>query len=1031
MPAPAPRFTRGSEWRKWDLQVHTPFSELNNGFGSDFDEYAKQLLTTAVQKEIAVVGITDYFCIEGYKRLRALMANQAELEALVGAEVATKAKGILFVPNIELRTSILLQEQDGKQSRVNFHVIFSDALSPEEIEEHFLRELKFTAESAPDDKDERWSLTLPNLQALGKKLQAQHAKFRDKSELFTGMMNAVVQHEEVTSVLLERGSMFKDRICFFLPCDEDLSKFKWDGQGHHMRKGLYHKAHVLFSSNPSTRKFALGQLHTSMEEYIAEFKAVKPCFHSSDAHTYAELFAPQKNRHTWVKADPTFRGLRQTFSEPEDRVYIGDLPPALDRVAKHPTKVISSLEVRKLPTSTIPDVWFDSELPLNPELIAIIGNKGAGKSALSDIIGLLGNTPRYTAFSFLHPRKFRDSKIGKAHHYRAKLVWADTTDTEVKNLATDPAPGSVEKVKYIPQSYLEEICNEVGQGKGSKFYSELEEVIFSHVPHADKVGFATLSELLTERSEEIETAVGFLAEEVTDVNAKIIACEEKLSPQHRASIQAQLAEKNRELEAHVLNRPKDRQKPDEDPEFLLKSKAVSEALDGTNGEMEKLEAEIAETKERDAALAKKKLNAEKLLAKLENFQRQATTFLTDTLPDFEELGLVQKDMVSVSVETKALVSLIAEFGMQRTTVATALNPLTEGGLEKRRSDTEKKIAELQTQLSAPQREYQAYLQSLKEWETARAAIIGDASVNGSIVQLNAQLDALLLLPAEVEALKKIRQRKSLAIFAEKTKLRSFYSSYYGEVQNFLAQHPLAKSGNFKLTFDVTITENGFAEGFLGRINRRKMGAFMGEEEGNAEIKKLLEATDFDSPRSTLRFGQKLISLLEGDGNRKLEPKEQLRGGFTLQDLYDYIFSLSYVSPIYNLKWDGKALDQLSPGERGNLLLIFYLLVDRDDLPLVIDQPEENLDNQTVFKTLVPCIKDAKTRRQIIIVTHNPNLAVVCDAEQIICAEIDKEHGNAVSYLTGSIEDPAVNQKIVDILEGTRPAFDKRDDKYQP
>ena len=59
---------------------------------------------------------------------------------------------------------------------------------------------------------------------------------------------------------------------------------------------------------------------------------------------------------------------------------------------------------------------------------------------------------------------------------------------------------------------------------------------------------------------------------------------------------------------------------------------------------------------------------------------------------------------------------------------------------------------------------------------------------------------------------------------------------------------------------------------------------------------------------------------------------------------------------------GAPEEQLSPGERGNLLLIFYLLVDQNDIPLVIDQPEENLDNQTVFKTLVPSIKDAKKRR---------------------------------------------------------------------
>jgi len=131
----------------------------------------------------------------------------------------------------------------------------------------------------------------------------------------------------------------------------------------------------------------------------------------------------------------------------------------------------------------------------------------------------------------------------------------------------------------------------------------------------------------------------------------------------------------------------------------------------------------------------------------------------------------------------------------------------------------------------------------------------------------------------------------------------------------------------------------------------------------------------------------------------------------------------------SFSWDGKTLEQLSPGERGNLLLIFYLLIDRDDIPLVIDQPEENLDNHTVYRTLVPCVKEAKRRRQVIMVTHNPNLAVVCDAEQIIAAEIRKDRGNEVTYLSGSIEDPAINQKIVDILEGTRPAFNKRDAKY--
>jgi predicted ATPase len=110
--------------------------------------------------------------------------------------------------------------------------------------------------------------------------------------------------------------------------------------------------------------------------------------------------------------------------------------------------------------------------------------------------------------------------------------------------------------------------------------------------------------------------------------------------------------------------------------------------------------------------------------------------------------------------------------------------------------------------------------------------------------------------------------------------------------------------------------------------------------------------------------------------------------------------------------------------------MFYLLVDNSDCPLIIDQPEENIDNETVYGVLVPCIREAKKSRQVILITHNPNLAVVCDAEQIIHAEIHKENGIQIRYTSGAIECPTINAHLVNVLEGTRPAFDKRDQKYR-
>jgi ABC-type multidrug transport system ATPase subunit len=148
-----------------------------------------------------------------------------------------------------------------------------------------------------------------------------------------------------------------------------------------------------------------------------------------------------------------------------------------------------------------------------------------------------------------------------------------------------------------------------------------------------------------------------------------------------------------------------------------------------------------------------------------------------------------------------------------------------------------------------------------------------------------------------------------------------------------------------------------------------------------------------------------------------------------EDVYELVYGLEYVSPRYVLKWDGKDIEMLSPGERGALLLVFYLLIDMGDMPLIIDQPEGNLDNHTVAKTLVECIKEARKRRQVFIVTHNPNLAVVCDADQVIHTRIGKSENNTVTYTSGSLENPVISDHVTDVLEGTRWAFSVRGEKY--
>jgi ABC-type lipoprotein export system ATPase subunit len=1024
-------YPRGSEWRKWDLEVHTPFSALNNGFGEKFNEYATSLFRLAVEKKIAVIGVTDYFAIEGYKGLREMSNDKSKLNALLGTELADKARNILLLPNIELRTSIIITDPDGTDNRVNFNLIFSNEISPNDIDEHFLRELKFTAESNPDSPDECWSLTILNLENLGKKLKAEHKRFQGKSDLWVGMTNAVVSHEKVTEVLERQASRFNDRYLVAVPADEDLSKCNWNGQGHLTRKLILQKSHILFSGNVNTREFGLGKKHTTVQEFINEFKSLKPCVHGSDAHDYGSLFEPQQSRYTWVKADPTFQGLRQILNEPEERSFVGSVPPSITNAASRLTKIIDNVRISKKHSSTTEEKWFDCSLSLNPELVAIIGNKGSGKSALADTIGLLGNTPRYSSFSFLNEEKFREPKNNKSKSFEASLAWADRTVDGPSGLDCNPDPYSVEKVRYIPQNYLETICNEVGIGKESRFYKELQQVIFSHVPESERLGRDTLDELLEDRGAEVNKTIEMLVTELQEVNKRIFANEDRLVPRYKKGLESQLNEKKRELQAHEHTKPMGIPKPEDDPETQQQSKKVSEVLEQKQKSLGDIEAKLAGLRKRDAHLAQKQAVSEKLRTKLENLERYVHGALKEAAPEFREFELEPNKVVSFRIDYSEIDNIIRRLDSERQSIAAKLDADQSDSIEQQRVNVTKEIDSLKSSLSAPHRAYQEYLQKLSLWDKDRAKIIGSPDMPGSIMHIEHALAEIDRLPQILREIRRKRDRKTLEIYREKKKLLGYYESYYGAVQNFLNKHPLTAGERFKVAFNVTMLELGFSSYFLDKINQRNAGSFMGVMEGSKELNDLLIQTNWSSPRSALRFIRKLMQKLESFDGQTMIISKQLRQGITPLELYNFIFSLSYISPIYRLTWDGKSLEQLSPGERGNLLLIFYLLVDRDDIPLVIDQPEENLDNQTVVRTLVPCMKDAKSRRQIIMVTHNPNLAVVCDAEQVIYAEIHKKLGNKVAYVSGSIENPIINKKIVDVLEGTRPAFDKREAKYLP
>jgi ABC-type lipoprotein export system ATPase subunit len=750
----------------------------------------------------------------------------------------------------------------------------------------------------------------------------------------------------------------------------------------------------------------------------------RPIIICSDNHDISNYVL---KANCWMKSDPAFAGFQQMVSDPQERVWIGEIPSSVDRVRKNATKYITAISFKKNDNSTLNEHWFSGTVPFNTGLIAVIGNKGTGKTALVESIGLLGNTAQHGHFSFLNDDKFRQARNNKAKHFSATMTWEDGS-TSSASLADVVNPKNLELVGYIPQNYLEVICNEI-QTSNSRFDKELKSVIFSHVDEPERLGADTLDDLLTFLTEQTHSRLKQLRDELSTINGTIVEFERRVSTEARQLLLNLVDEKKRELDAHEKVKPTQVQKPTADPSKQQQLEEIARQIEVKQARKTALAAEMKQLEVEIKVAALKQAVAERVLGRLRNFEAEYEKFISDATSDCVELQLSPRALIEIKID-KNTPTLI--FGGAKDTVEAKKR--SKVALQEENVGVHDDIDALTQQLDAPNVHYQNYLQQLEAWNQQQSKILGDENQAGSINYIQRQIKELDDLPPKLAASRKQREQMVHSIYQELQNLVSTYKSLYSPVQKFIQEHILA-AGKLSFEFEASIVYSGLEADLFAIVNQGRKGSFCGGEEGRRVLKSLAAHTDFNDENSTVGFCATLLDNLTHDKRESPSPavpiSEQLKKGATELDLLNCIFSLKYLNPKYSLKWAGKNIEELSPGERGTLLLIFYLLVDRRDTPLIIDQPEENLDNHTVYDLLVPCIKEARKKRQVIIVTHNPNLAVVCDADQIIHCNIDKQGGNRVTYETGSLENPAINKYTINVLEGTRPAFDLRDSKYQP
>lgn len=998
-------FNKGSEWRKWDLHVHTPAS-LDHKYGGNDDATWEKFLTDLenLPEEFKVIGINDYFFIDGYERV-------------LKEKNSGRLKNIdLILPVVEFRLHEFAGVEFKKLNRINLHIIFSDEqnLPLDKIKSQFLNSLQ--AKYILEKEQTPWhqSITKESVEDLGRQIKSsvsQDKLHQYGSDLIEGFNNLNLHSDSILEALDK--SCFKGKYLIAIGKTE-WDELKWTDASIAVKKHLINQADIIFTSAESYDAF------DKAKQKLQDNGVNDLLLDCSDAHNFSEKTSDKDrigNCFTWIKADPTFTGLIQATLEPQNRIYVGEIPEKESLKKGKGSYFIDQIEVVKKPTAVCNHKWIDGiKINLSHDLVAIIGKKGSGKSALADIISLLGNSKSSSNyFSFLKEGRFK-GKGGFASDFEATLTWLNGTK-DIKSLDASIDHESAERVRYIPQAYFEKLCNP--DNGDNEFQHELNSVIFSYLTEEEKNGCSNLEALIKLKESSLNDQLFSLKVKLNKLNSEIEEYEAQSQPKVRNLLENKRLLKLQELQDHESIKPNEVSCPSEN--LTPEQSALKIQMESANSKVLGFSKQIDTLKDNIKASQGKILIANKVIEKTDVLTKYIEAFNEDISKDLENLE-IENNIIKFSINLERILGIKTELEKE---IPNKLNEIS--ALESSIKENNETIEKINSELSEPFQKYNTYLETLKTWDVKKKQLEGDELIPDSLHGIQHQITMYNNLPNQLAEKKNERKTIASLIYQILESKKLLRESLYEPVQKSIEQNSFINIKNkFEFVSKLNFSFEEFLENLTSHILQRRLD--FTPDRIKHTLEDLSQDKDLETQEGVIDFIEELIDKLN-EANEEVGIAEMVKKNVTPKDVYNYIYGLDFIKSKYSLRFQNVEVEKLSPGQRGALLLIFYLLVDKDKTPIILDQPEENLDNDTVVNSLVPILNEAKKTRQIIMVTHNPNLAIVCDAEQIIYTNFDRENNYSIHYKSGSIESYELNQHAVNILEGTLNAFNNRSSKY--
>lgn len=652
-----------------------------------------------------------------------------------------------------------------------------------------------------------------------------------------------------------------------------------------------------------------------------------PVIMCSDNHNIHEYTVKEK---MWIKANPTFEGLKQILYEPDERVRIQTTKPD----EKNIYHVIDSIKLNE-------EGFWNDTLFLNPNLNTIIGGRSTGKSSLLKAIAAKHGSKDIEADDYI-----RDHLDG------VTIQWQDGTDQIGR------------EIDYFKQNYMHDIASE-----DRRLNELVEEVI---------------------RNKDKSSLLGKYYDTIKELTKSITHGVFMLFQTHK--------------------------------DFVEKSNELK-----TFGKKEGVQQQIALLKEKIVELQKgSEITHEDQLV----FESQAAK-IKENLKNVEcadhDLIVLEKLLILTPFNNKF------EEQNQTNTLSFGLN-LSEFAREFKnlKINTEQQFCNLV-------RKYIESTQTTKDKLLAQCKEIAESATYQkglAYIEGNKELKDITAKVAEEEKKLSIIEACQLQLDALKLKIKD----YFNEV---VEKHCVMKATAEDVVKNLNISYDGLTIDVILNHHREKLQQFLEARlnlrgyERQEYLAKFIKYYDSDNK-------QYIRDILK----QLLNEQIQLKNSNTSLNVATELLSQNWYSLNYELSYQGDLFRQMSEGKQAFVVLKLLLEFSDKKCPILIDQPEDSLDNRAIYNELVKYIKTKKTERQIILVTHNSNVVVSADAENVIVANQDgndshNRDGIRFQYVNGALEftkpkDPSENivlyaqgirEHVCDILEGGKDAFVKREQKY--